>query len=65
MCCVTVSIETGKQIPGEEENEDVGGGDTRQLWKGVLVEGGSVARNQSPLGFRAVGPVGWPQGLSG
>lgn len=55
---VTVSTETGKQIPAEEKNEDVGGGaNPAAVWKGVLVKGGLVARNKSFLSSREEGFV--------
>lgn len=66
MCCVTVSIETGKQIPTEERNGKVGGGDgPAAVLKGVLVKDGLVAGNKDLLSLGKVGFVVGCQGTLG
>lgn len=62
MFSVTVSIETGKQIPVEEKNEKVGGGDDpAAVLKGVLVKDGLVARNKNLLSLSKERFVRWCQ----
>lgn len=57
-----MSIETGKQIPVEEKNEKVGGGDDpAAVLKGVLVKDGLVARNKNPLNLSKERFVSWCQ----
>lgn len=51
-------METGKQIPVEEKNENVGGGDDpAAVLKGVLVKDGFVARNKNLLSLSKEGFV--------
>lgn len=62
MCSVTISIETDKQIPVEEKNEKVGGGDDpAAVLKGVLVKDGLVARNKNLLNLSKERFVSWCQ----